>query len=185
MIYILHHSKGSLLLSADDREQVMRWSERQLGRRAGIVSVTERDCMDAAHSVEKDGTGITAMEASECHPIMGIMADCAQDVQGEHGRSAGHGERLSAHLRVKEPTWHWGRPVASRMLEAPGVDKEVEPVSMIWCPASKSGSKGWKGNPPTEQGCSNEFRLLILNRILGVNTEIEHRFYSTWITGRV
>jgi hypothetical protein len=107
MIYVLHHSKGTLLLSANDREQVFQWCERQLGNRAGIVSVIEANCMEAGHSVEKDGTGITAREADGCHPIMSIMADLAQEVPGEHGGSGCH-DYLSkgGRFNIKEPTWH-------------------------------------------------------------------------------
>jgi hypothetical protein len=48
MLYILHHKKGALMLSAEDRNQVLRWSERQLGKEAGLVSVTESVCTEAA-----------------------------------------------------------------------------------------------------------------------------------------
>jgi hypothetical protein len=63
--------------------------------------------MEAEHSVEKDGTGITAREAEGCQPIMSIMAYLAQDVPGEHGSSgcSDYGSK-GGHLRIKEPTWH-------------------------------------------------------------------------------
>lgn len=107
MIYVLHHSKGTLLMSANDREQVVQWCERQLGSRAGFVSVIEANCMDTEHSVEKDGTGITAREAEGCHPIMSIMANLAQDVPEEQGSSRCH-EYLprGGQIRIKESTWH-------------------------------------------------------------------------------
>lgn len=107
MIYVLHHSKGTLLLAADDREQVLQWSERQLGNRAGIVSVTETYCKEAGHSVEKDGTGISAREAEGCHPVMSIVANLAQDVLGEQGSSrCSDSELPRSGLSMKEPTWH-------------------------------------------------------------------------------
>jgi hypothetical protein len=107
MIYTLHHSRGHLLISADAREQVVRWSERQLGSRARLVSVTEGNCMDAAPSVERDGTGITAREAEGCRPVVSIMSDHAQDVPGEHGSSGCHDEEaVLAPWRIREPTWH-------------------------------------------------------------------------------
>ena len=107
MIYTLHHSKGTLLVAAEDREQVFRWSQRQLGNHARLVSIIEGDCTDADSTVEKDGTGITAREAEGCHPLMSIMANFAQDVPGEQGRSGCHERGQSiAQRRLKEPTWH-------------------------------------------------------------------------------
>jgi len=94
MLYVLHHPKGALVLSADDRDQVLRWSERQLGSRAGLVSVLESDPMDGDDSVEKDGTGIRAMTARGCRPLVGIMANIAQDVPVEHGSSKCHASPL-------------------------------------------------------------------------------------------
>jgi hypothetical protein len=107
MIYVLHHSKGILMLSAEDREQVLKWSERQLGSRAGIVSITEGNHMEADPEVEKDGTGIKARKVDGCHPVMSIMANSAQDVLGEQGCSRCREDaRLNSRMNLKEPTWH-------------------------------------------------------------------------------
>jgi hypothetical protein len=108
MIYALHHSKGILMLSADDREQVLKWSERQLGSRAGIVSIFEGNPTEADPLVERDGTGIKARKADGCHPVVSIMAYNAQDVLGEQGCSGCLDEdsRLDARMKLKEPTWH-------------------------------------------------------------------------------
>jgi hypothetical protein len=107
MIYVLHHSKGILMLSAEDREQVLKWSERQLGNRAGIVSIMEGNPTEEAFSVEKDGTGIQARTADGCHPVVNIMAYSAQDVLGEQGCSGCHWDaRLDTRMNIKEPTWH-------------------------------------------------------------------------------
>jgi hypothetical protein len=107
MIYALHHSKGILMLSAEDREQVLNWSKRQLGSRAGIVSIMEGGPREEAPSVEKDGTGIKARKADGCHPVVGIMAYSAQDVLGEQGCSECHEDaRLDTRMNIKEPTWH-------------------------------------------------------------------------------
>jgi hypothetical protein len=107
MIYVLHHSKGILMLSAEDRDQVLKWSERQLGSRAGIVSIMEGNLREEAHSVEKDGTGIQARTADGCHPVVSIMAYSAQDVLGEQGSSGCHEDaRLDSRMKIKEPTWH-------------------------------------------------------------------------------
>ena len=107
MFYILHHSKGALMLSAGDREQVSKWSERQLGRRAGLVSITDGICKDAANTVEKDGTGIGMGDDIGCQPLMGLMANLAQDVHQEHGNSEGqYSPKPDSRLGIKQPTWH-------------------------------------------------------------------------------
>ena len=87
MIFVLHHKKGALMLSAGNREQVLRWSERQMGTEAGLVSITENVCTEAAPSVEKDGTGIGAGSDRGCRPVMGVWSDLSQDVFTEHGCS--------------------------------------------------------------------------------------------------
>ena len=87
MIYVLHHKKGALMLSAGNREQVLRWSERQMGKEAGLVSITENVCTEAAPSVEKDGTGIGTGADRGCRPVMGVWSDRSQDVYPEHGSS--------------------------------------------------------------------------------------------------
>ena len=107
MIYVLHHAKGILILSAEDRAQALKWSERQLGRRAGIVSIMEGSPREEELSVEKDGTGIRARTAEGCHPVVGIMAYSAQDVLGEQGRSECQEDaRLDSRMNIKEPSWH-------------------------------------------------------------------------------
>jgi hypothetical protein len=80
MYYILHHPKGTLMLSAQDRDQVMKWSHRQLGIQAKLVSVSERDFSETDGFVERDGTGIKASEAEGCQPVMSIMANFIQNV---------------------------------------------------------------------------------------------------------
>jgi hypothetical protein len=105
MLYILHHSKGALMLSAQDRDQVLKWSRRQLGSKAGFVSITDGISRDAMNSVEKDGTGIGTDNG--CHPVMAIMANLAQDVPMEHGSSESHDVPLPEfRTGIKKPTWH-------------------------------------------------------------------------------
>lgn len=107
MIYVLHHSKGILMLAAEDRAQVLRWSERQLGNRAGIVFITEGVLTEEGSCVEKDGTGIKARQAEGCIPVLSTMACSAQDVLGEQGRSGCEEDaRLNSRMDMKEPTWH-------------------------------------------------------------------------------
>ena len=107
MIYSLHHSTGALLIAAEDREQVVQWARRQLGRRAANSSITEIACMEAGETVEKDGTGISAREAVGCHPVLSIMANFAEDALGEHGGSGCRDAEIEpSGWRVKETTWH-------------------------------------------------------------------------------
>jgi hypothetical protein len=108
MIYVLHHSKGILMLSAEGREQVVKWSERQLGSRAGNVSIFEGNPREANSLVERDGTGIEPGKVDGCHPVVRIMGCNAQDVLGEQGCSSCPDEdtRLDARMKFKEPTWH-------------------------------------------------------------------------------
>jgi len=63
------------MLAAKDREQVMKWSDRQLGSQCGLVSISERGLMDMDESVEKDGTGIWTAHSEGCQPVMSIMAN--------------------------------------------------------------------------------------------------------------
>ena len=80
MIYILHHPKGALMLSAEDRDQVLKWSRRQLGEKAQLVSISERDYSETDGLVEKGGTGISARKVEGCQPLMSIMANFVQSV---------------------------------------------------------------------------------------------------------
>ena len=107
MLYVLHHSKGALMLSAGDRDQVLDWSKRQLGNQGRMVSVTDGIRMDAVNSVERDGTGIGYGDEDGCRPLMGVMANPTQEVKGEHGSSESQGPRTSdSRLNIRQPTWH-------------------------------------------------------------------------------
>ena len=80
MFYILHHPKGTLMLSASDKEQVVKWSQRQLGTQARLASISEKDFSETDGFVEKSGTGITAKDTEGCQPVMCIMANFIQTV---------------------------------------------------------------------------------------------------------
>lgn len=67
MLYVIHHSKGTLKLTAGSREQAIKWTERQLGRSAGLFSVMEAGMVD---TIEKTGTGIKADHARGCKPVV-------------------------------------------------------------------------------------------------------------------
>lgn len=64
------------MLSADDKEKVVRWSKRQLGANARLALISEKELSEHDDFVEKSGTGITAMEAEGCQPLISIMANC-------------------------------------------------------------------------------------------------------------
>ena len=80
MFYILHHPKGTLMLSASDKEQVVKWSQRQLGTQARLASISEKDISETDGFVEKSGTGITARNPEGCQPVICIMANFIQNV---------------------------------------------------------------------------------------------------------
>ena len=99
MFYILHHPKGTLMLSASDKEQVVKWSQRQLGAQARLASISEKSFSETTGFVEKSGTGITAMDTDGCQPVMCIMANFMQnvsDVEERHSQKDIHvsGPRL-------------------------------------------------------------------------------------------
>ena len=78
------------MLSAQDKEQVRKWSERQLGRKARLVSIFEEGSSNLDGMVEKGGTGIEAREAEGCQPVLSIMANFMKklpDVEGGHMES--------------------------------------------------------------------------------------------------
>jgi len=78
------------MLSAQDRDQVLKWSQRQLGSHAKLVSVSEKDFSETDSFVEKGGTGITAREAEGCQPVLSIMANFVQylrDAEVDHMES--------------------------------------------------------------------------------------------------
>ena len=107
MLFVLHHKQGALMLSAQDRDQVLRWSERQLGNEAGLVSIAECVCTEAAPTVERDGTGIGTGTDRGCRPVLGIWSDLAQDVPGEQGGSRIPSALFPDHLpNYAEPALH-------------------------------------------------------------------------------
>jgi len=107
MLYILHHPKGTLMLSAQDKEQVHKWSERQLGKKARLVSIFEEGSSEKDGFVEKGGTGIKAREAEGCQPVLSIMADFMKklpDAEGGHTESDQY--MSGSRLEGMKPTIH-------------------------------------------------------------------------------
>jgi hypothetical protein len=107
MIYILHHPNGTLMLAAQDKNQVLEWSKQQLGKKARLVSISEKDVSEAVGFVEKEGTGITAREAERCQPLNIIMANCAHQESATQGsKSECNGNVGYAPLNGMKPTVH-------------------------------------------------------------------------------
>jgi len=96
------------MLNAQDKNQVLKWSQRQLGTKARLVSISEQAFSDVDGFVEKDGTGIKAREAEGCQPLISIMANFVQNVSDAE---VSHMERDSyvyggPRLKGMKPTVH-------------------------------------------------------------------------------
>jgi hypothetical protein len=107
MLYVLHHSKGVLMLTARNREQVEEWSRRQLGSGAKLISISERDGMDSVESVERSGTGIQAAIMEGCRPALSFMPNhgtVRPEVRQDH-KDRGPLLRGQDWSELK-PTWH-------------------------------------------------------------------------------
>ena len=95
------------MLSAQDRDQVLKWSQRQLGSRAKLVSISERDISEADGFIEKGGTGISAREADGCQPVLSIMANLVQYALGaEEDHTESDACVKSPQLAGRMPTLH-------------------------------------------------------------------------------
>ena len=107
MIYILHHPKGTLMMSAQNKNQVMQWSQRQLGAQARLVSISEQDFSETDSFVEREGTGITAREAYGCQPLISIMATFVQNVSdAEESHMESDRNVSEPRLKGMKPTIH-------------------------------------------------------------------------------
>ena len=107
MFYILHHPKGTLMLSASDKEQVVKWSQRQLGTQARLASISEKDLSETDGFVEKSGTGITAIDTEGCQPVMCIMANFIQNVSdAEESHSENDIYVSGPRLKGRKPAIH-------------------------------------------------------------------------------
>jgi len=95
------------MLTAQNREQVQKWSQRQLGKEARLVSISEKDYSETDGFVEKGGTGISAREAEGCQPLMSIMASFVKnmsDAEESHMEEDLHVSRSL--LTGRTPTVH-------------------------------------------------------------------------------
>ena len=95
------------MLSASDKEQVIKWSQRQLGVQARLASISEKDFSETTGFVEKSGTGITAMDAEGCQPVMCIMANFIQNVSDAEDRHSENDIYVSGpRLKGMKPAIH-------------------------------------------------------------------------------
>jgi hypothetical protein len=107
MYYLLHHSKGALILSADDRDQVVEWSKRQLGAQARTVSIIESDMSSIEGWVERSGTGLEAGTARGCRPMMSITADLPKGLKRLHQEEINLSKPLIKQQSIaRERIWH-------------------------------------------------------------------------------
>jgi len=107
MLYLLHHSKGALVLSADDREQVVKWSKRQLGHQAPKSSVIESNPDEHDDMVERSGTGMWAKSAKGCRPVASISADLTQCTKSNYQEQIVFSNALIEQQRfAREAIWH-------------------------------------------------------------------------------
>ncbi len=65
------------MLSARDKEQVHKWSQRQLGDRCRLASIYEKELTEMDSWVEKGGTGIESYGNEDCSPLMSITSLCS------------------------------------------------------------------------------------------------------------
>ena len=85
----------------------MKWSQRQLGAQARLISVSENEFLETAGSIEKEGTGITAREADGCRPLISIMATFVQNMSdAEESHMESDSNVSGPRLKVMRPTVH-------------------------------------------------------------------------------
>jgi len=95
------------MLSAQDRDQVLKWSLRQLGPQARLISISEKDFSEMDGFVERSGTGIAAREAEGCLPVMSIMADFIQNLRdAEEDHTESDACLKGPRLKGRTPTFH-------------------------------------------------------------------------------
>jgi hypothetical protein len=82
MYFLLHHSTGALMMEADNRSQVVAWSERQIGHRSGQTFILEIEDHPPSDWVEKSGTGMGKPVEERCQAKLSLMADSVQRVAG-------------------------------------------------------------------------------------------------------
>ena len=107
MFYLLHHAKGALILSADDRGQVVEWSKRQLGPLAQRASVIESNRHEFEDMVERSGTGLLADALKGCRPVMNITADLRQGGTSTYQKEMVFSNAIMEQQEIaREAIWH-------------------------------------------------------------------------------
>ena len=96
------------MLSMEDNQQVLAWSERQQGKHISMASIVESSFDDDERLVERSGTGLRAEEKIGGRPPLGLLA-CALP----KSRLIGFGRMYiqpNLHqvyqLGIRKPTWH-------------------------------------------------------------------------------
>ena len=96
------------MLSMEDNQQVLAWSERQQGKHISMASIVESSFDDGESLVERSGTGIRAEEKIGSRPPLGLLA-CALPKSGLIGFGRMY---IQSNLHqvyqpgVRKPTWH-------------------------------------------------------------------------------
>jgi hypothetical protein len=80
MFFVLHHAKGSLILEAENREQVVKWSLRQLGDHSGMSTIREVESLNMSKDVERSGTGISFSQAHGCSSLVRLTTDSQESI---------------------------------------------------------------------------------------------------------
>ena len=95
------------MFSAQTKDQVLKWSRRQLGTQARLVSISENYFSKTDGFVEKSGTGIKAGEAKGCQPVICVMANLIQNVSDEQDYCLENDTYVSGpRLKGMKPTIH-------------------------------------------------------------------------------
>jgi len=82
MYFLLHHSTGALVLTAEDRDSAVSWSSRQLGAGSKAASVLEIEECISTLWIEHSGTGVERALGETCEARLSFMADSVQRVNG-------------------------------------------------------------------------------------------------------
>ena len=168
MLYLLHHSKGTLILSANDRQQVVAWSKRQLGQ-AVNRSVTESDFSDIESAVERSGTGVKANSLQGCKPMLSPMANSATSITKWRKDNAWDLESSNDfNIVTRVAVWHWS--LSQGRLWGQGCLCNVQEEMKSWLADCTKKNKVSLGRMPLwskEAQLCLLIRFYLLNRVCG------------------
>ncbi len=104
MYFMLHHSTGTLILNAQDKNSVLSWTERQLGEAAARVAVVELSEEVAPDWADKSGT---AVNPQGCEALVSVTPDSIQRVAGvESAEFNCLGAFLTHSLEIRKSSVH-------------------------------------------------------------------------------